>query len=127
MSMQAKRCWWILLINLIINTQTAQPGKWISTYLLFCNNHSRDLRVPSLSIPCLTLVKLFNSGLSLFKLTTQRKRFPLVLWDSIKSRVRDLVTLQKSIYGNMSRSMALFIRIMQEKLVTGEQRQSKSY
>ncbi|KAL9983806.1 hypothetical protein ACROYT_G006036 [Oculina patagonica] len=26
--MKAKRCWWILLVNLIINTQTAQPDKY---------------------------------------------------------------------------------------------------
>jgi len=43
-----------------------------------------------------------------------------------QSHVRDLVTLQKSIFS-MSRSMALFIWIMQRKLVTGEQRQTQSH
>lgn len=36
--------------------------------------------------------------------------------------VRGFVTLQKSIFSNMSRSMTLFIRIMQVKLVTGEEK-----
>lgn len=45
MSMQANRCWWILLVNLIINTQTAQPGKWISKYLVVLqHSHSRRQR-----------------------------------------------------------------------------------
>lgn len=28
---------WILFLSLIVNAQSASPGKWIASYLLFCH------------------------------------------------------------------------------------------